>query len=63
LQGERNELLEKLERAIADRNYDLKHIGRERRQWDVDRQALVEKCGGFSALVSLRDKQDESKKR
>jgi hypothetical protein len=60
LQAERSDLMEQLERAIiADRNYDLKRIGRERRQWDVDRQALVEKCGGFSAVVSLRDKQDE----
>ncbi len=52
-----------MEQANADRSDDLKRIGRERRQWDVDRQALVEKCGGLSAMVSLREKQDESKKR
>jgi hypothetical protein len=51
LQAERCDLLEQLEQANADRSDDLKRIGRERRQWDVDRQALVEKCGGLSAMV------------
>ena len=63
LQEEGRKLQEELERANADRNENLKRIGRERRQWDVDRQALVEKCGGLSNMVILRDKQDESKKR
>jgi|LauGreSuBDMM15SN_2_FD.fasta_scaffold54269_1 hypothetical protein len=63
LQSQRRELMEQLERAIGDRNNDLKRIGRERRQWDVDTQALVEKCGGLSTMVKLRDKQDQSKKR
>ena len=63
LQSEQRELKEQLERAIGERNNDLKRIGRERRQWDVDTQALVEKCGGLSTMVSLRNKQDDSKKR
>jgi hypothetical protein len=63
LKGERCDLLEQLEQANADRSNDLKRIGRERRQWDVARQELVDKCGGLSAMVSLRDKQEQAKKR
>ena len=63
LKGERCDLLEQLEQANADRSNDLKRIGRERRQWDVERQELVDKCGGLSAMVSLRDKQEQAKKR
>jgi hypothetical protein len=63
LKGERCDLLEQLEQANADRSNDLKRIGRERRQWDVDRQELVDKCGGLSGMVSLREKQEQAKKR
>jgi len=63
LQAERSKIMDELERTIADRNDKLKRIGRERRQWDVDRQAMVEKCGVLSDMVTLRDKQDASKKR
>jgi hypothetical protein len=63
LKGERCDLLEQLEQANADRSNDLKRIGREKRQWDVERQELVDKCGGLSGMVSLRDKQDQAKKR
>jgi hypothetical protein len=63
LKGERCDLLEQLKQANADRSNDLKRIGRERRQWDVARLELVDKCGGLSAMVSLRDKQEQAKKR
>jgi hypothetical protein len=62
VQAERRELQGSINRAVQDKNYALKRIGRERRQNDMDIREWKEKCENIEAALHLRDKQEQGKK-